>query len=357
MRQAALFALAVLATAGCKSAAPRCLPCSTYLPSNLDSAGGSDACPGPASEASTPDFENLVFQGGGVKGIAYAGALPAFGDERLTKVARVAGTSAGAITALGVAVGYDTEQLCKISLAIDYPSFEDGSFPDDVVRLVEEYGWYKGDYAQCFLECLVERQTGSKETTFAELHELSRQDPKFKDLFVFGTDVNTYNSVEFSHEVADKRDVPLALAARISMSIPFFFAAKELQGDIFVDGGVLRNYPLDVFDEQVPNPATLGFHLGAEPQRESIEDFLRFTEGVFLTLLEVQVDRTCRTPADVKRSVFIDTLGISTTDFGITREQKIALIEQGEKATRAYLQEPDHPTTCPDFAQDLEPPP
>lgn len=356
MRQAALVTLAVLAITGCKLPAPRCLPCSTYLPSNLDAAGGSEACPVAGSEAPSPDFENLVFQGGGVKGIAYAGALPAFGDKRLAKVGRVAGTSAGAITALGVAVGYDTEQLCKISLAIDYPSFEDGSFPEDAVRLFEDYGWYKGDYAQCFLECLVERQTGSKETTFAELHELRQQDPKFKDLFVFGTDVNTYNSVEFSHEAADKRDVPLALATRISMSIPFFFAAKELQGDIFVDGGVLRNYPLDVFDKQVPNPASLGFHLGAEPPRESIDDFLQFSEGVFFTLLEVQVDRTCRTPADVERSVFIDTLGISTTDFGITREQKLALIEQGEKATRAYLEESVHPTTCPVFALELQQP-
>ena len=78
---------------------------------------------------------------------------------------------------------------------------------------------------------------------------------------------------------------------------------------------------------------------------------------LFFTLLEDQVDRTCRTPADVERSVFINTLGISTTDFGITREQKLALIGQGERATKAYLEEPDHPTTCPVFALELQQPP
>jgi len=45
-------------------------------------------------------FHNLVFEGGGIKGIAYAGALEVLEKENiLSDIKRVAGTSAGAITA------------------------------------------------------------------------------------------------------------------------------------------------------------------------------------------------------------------------------------------------------------------
>ena len=55
----------------------------------------------------TYNFRNLVFEGGGVKGIAYAGALKELEKKGLlTSLQRVAGTSAGAITATLLAVGY-----------------------------------------------------------------------------------------------------------------------------------------------------------------------------------------------------------------------------------------------------------
>ena len=268
MRQAALAILAVLAITGCKPPAPRCLPCSTYLPSSLDTSGASDACPVPGSEASSPEFENLAFQGGGVKGIAYAGALPAFGDKRLANVDRVAGTSAGAITALGVAVGYNTEQLCKISLRDRLPELRRRQLPEDIVRLFEDYGWYRGDYAQCFPGVPGRAADREQRDDFRRAPRAETAGPEVQGSLRVRHRRQHLQLGGILARGRRQRDVPLALAARISMSIPFFFAAKELRGDIFVDGGVLRNYPLDVFDDEVPNPETLGFHLGAEPPRE-----------------------------------------------------------------------------------------
>lgn len=330
---------------------PRCLPCPKYF-ANADTG----LCPfEPFDRPFDGPYTNLVFEGGGVKGTAYGGSLAVLeGSGRLRAIDQVAGTSAGALTAVLVALGYSAEEIHEIVLAIDFKRFRDGSVPGDVVRLIDDFGWYKGDYALCLLECLVHEKTDDKKTTFAQLHEMRDDRPEIRDLFIFGTDVNRQSSVEFSY--LKNGDVPIADAARISMSIPFFFAARVLGGDTFVDGGVLRNYPITVFDANDPLDATLGFHLGSDPDRTGFDNVLDFAGGVFETLLDQQIAQLCDTmPESVERSVFIDTLGISTTDFSITPKQKCDLIRSGRDATVRYLEASEHPQQCPEWLLPLEP--
>ncbi len=62
-------------------------------------------------------FKNLVFEGGGVKGIAYVGALEVLEKEGiLGSIERVAGTSAGAMVAVLVALGYTATELSLIHI-------------------------------------------------------------------------------------------------------------------------------------------------------------------------------------------------------------------------------------------------
>ena len=84
-------------------------------------------------------FRNLVFEGGGVKGIAYVGALEVLDDRGiLSDIGRVAGTSAGAITATLLALGATRDQVEAICRGTDFRSFMDASwlFPVNVTRLL-----------------------------------------------------------------------------------------------------------------------------------------------------------------------------------------------------------------------------
>lgn len=154
-------------------------------------------------------------------------------------------------------------------------------------------------------------------------------------------------------------DMAVADAVRISMSIPYFFAAREAridgQLDVFVDGGVLRNYPLDTYDSpEGPNPSTLGFHLGTVPQgRRDTSKFSAFSKQLVETLLDVQTDALCNRPDDVRRSIFINPGKIGTTDFDITREQKCQLIVSGMTSTAEYLEAEEPRDSCPVWLQDL----
>ena len=72
-------------------------------------------------------IKNLVFEGGGIRGLAYAGALMELQERKmLDSVERLAGTSAGAIAATLYAVGYNPEEISNLIAALKIKSFADG---------------------------------------------------------------------------------------------------------------------------------------------------------------------------------------------------------------------------------------
>lgn len=60
-------------------------------------------------------IKNLVFEGAGVRGIAYAGAIKELENNKLiSQIEKVGGTSAGAITAMMLALGYSSDEIGEI---------------------------------------------------------------------------------------------------------------------------------------------------------------------------------------------------------------------------------------------------
>ena len=57
------------------------------------------------------NFKNLIFEGGGVKGIAYVGALEVLSEKGVVdQISRIGGTSAGAINAILIGLGYTFDE-------------------------------------------------------------------------------------------------------------------------------------------------------------------------------------------------------------------------------------------------------
>src|SRR5690554_3849978 len=191
-------------------------------------------------------FRNLVFEGGGIKGIAYIGAMQVLEQRgHLHGIRRVGGTSAGAINALIFALGYTIAEQHEIMASTSFKKFMDNSFGfiRDFRRLWKEFGWNKGEYFYDWVGNLVKSKLGRADATFADLKAAA-----LPDLYVVGTNLSTGYAEFFSHE--RHPDMPLIEAVRISMSIPLFFAARRFgpRKDVYVDGGVILNYPVKLFD-------------------------------------------------------------------------------------------------------------
>ena len=74
-------------------------------------------------------FRNLIFEGGGVKGIAYVGAMQVLEQRDILKdIRRAGGTSAGAINALLFALGFDIPSQRQILESTEFKKFMDDSF-------------------------------------------------------------------------------------------------------------------------------------------------------------------------------------------------------------------------------------
>ncbi|HEX3131579.1 MAG TPA: patatin-like phospholipase family protein [Thermoanaerobaculia bacterium] len=338
MRKALLALLAAIVLSGCH-ANPKFV-CAPPKPA---------ACPLPlCTGAGQPqDLTNLVLEGGGVKGIAYPGALQVLETNGvLPKINQVAGTSAGSIAAALIALGYSPSEMQSLMLDLNFQQFEDGSDLGGPSRFFRRFGWFTGDYFLEWMQCRVKEKTGNPDATFADLH---KDRSKFRDLFVVSSDLSRRRSQVFSYEKSP--DLPVAQAVRASMSIPLFFEAFYIDDklfretgqrqDLFVDGGVFDNYPIELFDQKGVNPQTLGLFLSnleapTNPDYR-IDSFPEYARNLFEALLNVQVNAFNNNPDDKKRTIVIDNLGVRTTDFDLSQELKCKLVQQGVIAACKYF--------------------
>ncbi|XP_067649301.1 uncharacterized protein [Haliotis asinina] len=193
-------------------------------------------------------FENIVFEGGGNKGLAHCGALKYLEEiGALPKIRRMAGASAGAMVACLVAVGYrwyEIEDFLGQNLADIFLDHTCG-YCSLLPNLLKNYGWNPGMKIYEWFGTKIKDKTGTADITFEQLRS------RFgRELCVVVTNLNLMNT-EYCHPKTTP-DMPVRLAVRMSMSIPGMFTATKYtlygETDLFVDGGILCNYPIHCFD-------------------------------------------------------------------------------------------------------------
>lgn len=286
-----------------------------------------------------------VFEGGGVKGIALVGAVSRLEEEGV-KFQRVAGTSAGAITAALYAAGYSAAEMKEAVWSKDFNEFAD-------IRPFTSGKWYDGLWKKALLLAQVAiPQLGYGIYPTNAVYEWIKQlldkkgVRKFSDcptyLRIFASDVTNQQLLTF--DPTKTPEVEVAQAVRMSMAIPIFFKAHNwdtVQGRAqVVDGGLLKNYPIDTFDDQ-PLVMTVGLKLSSEGDAAPAEPAKNF--GAFL-IRTVDTMRAANEKIHVEdaywaRTVPINTGSISAVKFSLSEEEKTFLYESGRKAAEESLHE------------------
>lgn len=316
------------------------------------------------------NYRNLVFEGGGVKGIAYGGALSVLESMNiLPGIKRVAGTSAGAISACLLSIGYSASEVGAIISGTNFSSFQDKDmlFLSNAMRVINKYGFYKGDAFTEWLGEKIKTKTGTSEFTFGNLlDEVNAAKQGFRKLYVVTTNLSQQRAEILSHETYMNMKVKDAI--RMSMSIPLFFKAIFKNNEVMVDGGVSWNYPINIFDytQYLDNPAngikadyadspnyifnneTLGFRLDSkdvidyakhqwalppEPVN-NVKDYA----GAVLNFMMEMANKSHLHGNDWNRTVFIDTLNIKTTQFDLSPAEIKSLTDNGKIFTEKYFE-------------------
>jgi NTE family protein len=305
---------------------------------------------------------DLVLEGGGVKGAGLAGAVAALSDQ--FELHRVAGTSAGAIVASFVAAGL-TDQLESIMVSTNFATFEDqgGGFLRHLGRVGQgeqilfHEGIYKGDALHTWIAATLGK--GGVRT--------------WGDLRVDGADQNTpveqrYRLVVVVSDISrgrmlrlpwdyvtllgkDPDPMPVADAVRASASIPFFFrpwhlpVRKDLADGhdklVLTDGGMLSNFPIELFDDDTDH-ATIGVKLSARLTLQQrgwnvSDDVLSLGKALISTLCSAHDQLYVDQESVCARTVFVDTSGVSSTDFKLSEATKQGLYDKGSAAANEFL--------------------
>jgi NTE family protein len=310
-----------------------------------------------------------VFQGGGVKGLALVGAVLGFadhGDVAIKRWVNVAGTSAGAIIAAYLATDHSPEQLKDLLTRIPYKSFEDWGRGGEIVRgawnLARHHGLAHGEAFRSWFDEVIDSKTfadvrrqdsGPDKTGEDNPYRLRliATDATQHKMLVLPTDLANY-SLPGRHDAIDPDSFPIANAVRMSMSIPYFFQPVLLEakdtGELctIIDGGVLSNFPVWLFDVPDHDPVrpTFGFHLkggkgvgsGLEQIVESLGWPFELGVNIFRTTSDAW-DERFMSDSTVVRTCTVLAGDIATTDFDLTDPEKKQLLQNGQDAAAAFL--------------------
>ncbi len=303
---------------------------------------------------------DLVCEGGGVKAIGLVGAVRALGDAGYC-FPRVAGSSAGAVVGALVAAlqhaGEPVSRLEDIVKTLDYRRFRDSSrlgrlpLVGGALSLLTSDALYEGRYLEQFLTGAL-RELGV--TTFGDLRTGDALPQHAWSLVTTASDLSRRRLVRIPWDLPDygldPDEFPVARAVRASSAIPFFFRPVRVRAATWVDGGLLSEFPVGLFDRpdsEVPRWPTFGVRLtarpGTPPATHPVHGPLALGVAALDTLLTDQDAAYVDEPCTVRRTVFVPTEQVSAVDFDITTAQSQSLYDAGLAAGRRFLRTWDFP--------------
>ena len=361
---------------------------------------------------------DLVFEGGGAKGMVFVGAMEEF-FNRKHSAGRLLGTSAGAITAVLLAAGYTsakmlealnekendrsvftgfmgdpepfTKEEIKNSATRDVltnidlkfmPGFLEGSMDDALARwladnsrsrhfvaFIERGGWFSAARFVSWLQAKLDTDpaTGLRRV-YSQMSLKQFFEATGVELSVVAADTTDGRLLVLNHRTAP--DCPVVWAVRMSMSIPLVwdevvwkegwggYLGRPMAGHVIVDGGMLSNFPIELFISDEPqvvrlmgpkqdNPV-IGLLIDeslAVPAKKGILVDINIKPGELKTVQRLKHLVDTMTGAHDKMVieeyehlvVRLPAAGYGTTEFDMSDERRNALVGAGRDTMGVYL--------------------
>ncbi|XXY48980.1 patatin-like phospholipase family protein [Sorangium sp. So ce269] len=244
-----------------------------------------------SEERYPPKRLNLVLEGGGLRGVALVGAVAALADAlthkyKDTYISYLAGTSAGALVATLLGAGYAPSEIASIVGGPEFARVADRSRLDFIPVVgrpiamawgaLAHVGMFTGD---ALLSLFREMLEAKRIRTFRDLImpgcENERNPARRYRVHLIASDITRGRMLVLPDDInadlygVEPDDLEVALAMRMSMSFPFVFRPVQRTGrnkvtSYIVDGGLLSNFPVHLFDTGAPAPEetlTLGIRV------------------------------------------------------------------------------------------------
>ena len=296
-------------------------------------------------DASHKESYALIMKGGGVKGLAYIGALKVL--MKHYQFNWFVGTSAGAIAASFLAAGFTVDELEEVLREKSFSDFLDSKLWWLLYNLITTGGLFPGKTVRIWVGNKINEKLNSADPVKLN-HDPNIPGTKLKHRLTIYASTTNRKALVFDSSAPASAEVEVAYAVRCSMSMPFLFTPPTFNGAITVDGGIQNNYPVEALLEHYPDTKFVGLYLGPEVHTVTEKQSNPILAPLFdqvRSLFAIVLDAADRQALMVYRehTVIIDTRPIKTTDFFLSNEEKDFLIKTGQLAALKYLMRKNHP--------------
>jgi len=238
----------------------------------------------------------------------------------LDNITMYVGTSAGAIISFLLNLGWTTNELRDFIINFNFTKLT-GEI--DSINFFENYGIQNGERLKLLFIKFLESKINKKDITFEELYKLTN-----KKIIIIGTNLTTGCEKIFS--VDETPELSIIQALRISISVPLIFTPVLFNNELFVDGCLVNNFPIN----HCPKKSTLGFYIknSSNNKIDSIKSLIQATLSVTAdTISEKNIKKYMKNVIQIKNTEF------NITNFDINLEYKLKIMNLGYEAVQRYL--------------------
>lgn len=284
------------------------------------------------NKLNSDNIENLVISGGSIKGFCFIGAIKYLEELDLIKnIKTFTGTSIGGCMSLLLNIGYTSKELTEIFTNISIDHYKDINL-DTIVNFFDTYAIDDGNKILNIFKIVVlnklnmnKKNKYDENITFKELYEITN-----KKLTIVGCCLTDMDTIYYNYE--ETPETKLFHALRITYSIPFIFTPVKFEDKIYVDGGMLNNYPIELYDKET----TLGLiSTSIDIYNKNINNIESYIASIIFITYYNNIKKKLK---EYKTNTINLEHNIDALDFSIDKNEKLNLINYGYDKTKELIE-------------------
>ena len=243
-------------------------------------------------------IKNLVLSSGGVGGLSFIGALKKLVDSKylnLKDIECYCGVSIGSLLSLLFITGYTMNECIELSMKIDFKDFINIG-AEDALSFFNNLGFDTGEKMQSVIEMFLTKKNFKKDITLKELYNITK-----KHYIIVAVCLETMKPIYFDYK--NNPDYHVIDCIRASMAIPFLYQPVKINNLTYVDGGVIKSFPIEHFRKE--KEETFGLYIGARNRfcpntTDNIQDTLNNFKEYILHVFYLASTKSFRIPKNMK---------------------------------------------------------
>jgi predicted acylesterase/phospholipase RssA len=263
-------------------------------------------------------MKKIYLSGGGINGICYIGVIKKLEEQGLlTELKSFHGVSIGALFCMCLCLGYTSLEMEEIIMSKNLHELKNLS----TFLIYKSFGIDNGKSLENWIKQLITDKGFSDTITYSQLKNITN-----KKLITYTVELTKQEFFRCDYKITP--DLPIYMGIRMSMNIPLFYTPVKWKEGLYIDGGVINNFPFMSFEKNLKD--SIGFYIFIE----KIKNEDNFTISKYIEML-----LACGMQKDIGK-LFLKNLNIISikndnfVNFNITRKDILELIETGYNSFR-----------------------